>query len=264
MGAAQSTAMGGQRPKPQLLWLARRYVGQTLDVWVRFLVYIMGLERHESLVRQLVQAVKYRANVLPQHANGWYHAVGITLVEVWLATIRVLLVPDVLARYIGATFVLHIVFEVNSRLRKALVKASLTLTAKGRRTLRLRRQLENASSFMERLTIAGELDKIEGKDKWREDPSSDLFLYERILNKTQMYKVWVCVNKLLDRQRAQYVSLFSCDSACTLTMTSWESCLHYEPVCFASTGGSDTHACTLSAMVSYMLVRTCCRVEPVH
>lgn len=193
MGASQSTAIGSQRPKPQLLWLARRYMGQTLDVWVRFLVYIMGLERHESLVRQLVQAFKYRANVLPQHANGWYHAVGITLVELWLATIRVLLVPDVLARYIGATFVLHIVFEVNSRLRKALIKASLTLTAKGRRTLRLRRQLENANSFMERLTIAGELDKIEGKDKWREDPSSDLFLYERILNKTQMYKVWKCI-----------------------------------------------------------------------
>lgn len=111
-----------------------------------------------------------------------------TLVELWLRTLRAVVVPDVFARYLCATFVLHIIYELQSVARRVLGNACLRLTAKGRRTLRLRQQLENVKSFQERQSIAGELDKLEGKDKWREDPASGLFLYERVMNKTQMYK----------------------------------------------------------------------------
>ncbi|GLE03090.1 hypothetical protein PINS_up011969 [Pythium insidiosum] len=113
---------------------------------------------------------------------------AVTLIELWLRTLRVVLVPDVFARYLCASFLLHIFYEMNSRARKWLGTACLQLTARGRKRLRLSRLLEQAKSFQERQAIAGELDKIEGKDKWRENPESSLYLYERVINKTQMYK----------------------------------------------------------------------------
>lgn len=173
----------------RLFRLAAHVSSTSLRVWLRFLVYVTGLEKHDELLRRLVAQLKYRKYAPPSHPHAVAHGVLITLVELWLRTIRVVLVPDVIARYLCATVLLHIFYELHAGLRGALGRAWLRLTARGRRTLRLRKQLANANSFQERQAIGGELDKIDGKDKWREDPASGLFLYDRVLNKTQMYKV---------------------------------------------------------------------------
>ncbi|KAG2523691.1 hypothetical protein JM16_005262 [Phytophthora kernoviae] len=157
-------------------------------LWVRFWIFATGLEVHEELLWRLVQQLKHRVYRTAREKQAFFHHLTMTLVELWLRTLRVVLVPDVFARYLCATFVLHIVYELQSIARKVLGLTVLRLTAKGRRTLRLRQQLENVKTFKERQSIAGELDKLEGKDKWREDPSSGLYLYERVINKSQMYK----------------------------------------------------------------------------
>lgn len=171
--------------------LARRYLRTGMYLWVRFLIYITGLEGHETLLRQLATQIRYRPMTGSMQRGAFYHGVTMTLVDLWLRTLRVVLVPDVFARYLCATFLLHIFYEFSSSSRRMIGNVLLRLTTKGRRTLRLRAQLESANSFQERQSIAGELDKIEGKDKWRDDPSSGLFLFERVMNKTQMYKVSV-------------------------------------------------------------------------
>ncbi|KAF1335984.1 Patatin-like phospholipase, partial [Globisporangium splendens] len=171
-----------------LIVLIRRYGGTSIHLWIRFWIYITGLEKHEELIHKMIAQIKYRRYATPAHKYSVYHGVLMTLVELWLRTIRVVLVPDVFARYLCATFLLHIFYEMNSRFRRMIVHSCMQLSVKGRKTLRLRKQLENARTFQERQAIAGELDKVEGKDKWREDPASGLFLYERVMNKTQMYK----------------------------------------------------------------------------
>ncbi|TYZ65836.1 hypothetical protein PybrP1_008083 [[Pythium] brassicae (nom. inval.)] len=193
MGAAASRpqllAGDAQASAPlRLARLAAHVSSTSLRVWLRFWVYVTGLEKHDELLRRLVAQLKYRRYAPPSHPHAVAHGVLITLVELWLRTIRVVLVPDVIARYVCATVLLHIFYEMHAGLRGWLARACLQLTATGRRTLRLRRQLEAANSFQERQAIAGELDKIDGKDKWREDPASGLFLYDRVINKTQMYK----------------------------------------------------------------------------
>lgn len=193
MGAASSRPQlldGGNAHAPvRLARLAANLSRSTLHVWLRFWVYVTGLEKHEELLRRLLAQIKYREYAPAAQRHAFAHGVLMTLVELWLRTLRAVLVPDVIARYLCATFLLHIFYELNAWLRGWAARACLQLTAKGRRTLRLRRQLEDANSFQERQAIAGELDKIDGKDKWREDPASGLFLYERVMNKTQMYKV---------------------------------------------------------------------------
>jgi TAG lipase/steryl ester hydrolase/phospholipase A2/LPA acyltransferase len=159
-----------------------------LHLWLRFWIFATGLEAHEQLVWRVVQQLKHRVYRTAAEKRAFVHHLTMTLVELWLRTVRVVLVPDVFARYLCATFLLHIVYEVQSVARQVLGSACLRLTAKGRRALRLQQQLENVKTFQERQSIAGELDKLEGKDKWREDPASRLFQFERVMNKTQMYK----------------------------------------------------------------------------
>ncbi|CEG44835.1 triacylglycerol lipase [Plasmopara halstedii] len=159
-----------------------------LYLWVRFWIFATGLEQHERLVRRIVRQLKHRVYLTSGEKLAFVHRLAMNLVELWLKSLRVLLVPDVFARYLCATFMLHIIYELQSIFRRALGNTFLRLTVKGRRTLRLRQQLENVKTFQERQTIAGELDKLEGMDKWRENPASGLFLYERMMNKTEMYK----------------------------------------------------------------------------
>ncbi|RLN71997.1 hypothetical protein BBJ28_00024038 [Nothophytophthora sp. Chile5] len=168
--------------------LAKGYAHALLHMWTRFWIYITGLEKHEELLWRLMQQVKHRAYRTANEKHAYFHNLFMTLVELWLRTLRVVLVPDVFARYLCATFLLHIVYELQSVMRRLVGNACLRLTAKGRRTRRLRQQLENVKTFQERQSIAGELDKLEGKDKWREEPASGLFMYERVINKSQMYK----------------------------------------------------------------------------
>jgi len=185
--AASKSAAGGDRS----VALARRYVRTGMYLWTRFLIYITGLEGHEELLRQLAAQIQYRPALGSTQRSAFYHGITMTLVDLWLRTLRAVLVPDVFARYLCATFLLHLFYEFSSSSRTVVANVLLRLTTKGRRMLRLRSQLESANSFQERQSIAGELDKIEAKDKWRDDPSSDLFLFERVVNKTQMYKVSV-------------------------------------------------------------------------
>uniref|UniRef100_H3GKT2 PNPLA domain-containing protein n=1 Tax=Phytophthora ramorum TaxID=164328 RepID=H3GKT2_PHYRM len=189
MGAALSTSrtLTVTPHQTSLVRLQERALS-LLHLWARFWIFATGLEKHELLVWRIVQQLKHRVCRTATEKHAFVHHLTMTLVELWLRTLRVVLVPDVFARYLCATFVLHIVYELQSVARHVLGGTFLRLTAKGRRTLRLRQQLQNVKSFQERQSIAGELDKLEGKDKWREDPASGLFLYERVLNKTQVYK----------------------------------------------------------------------------
>ncbi|OWZ24037.1 Patatin-like phosphoLipase [Phytophthora megakarya] len=184
MGAALTTA-GTVTQRQDALSRLRERAQSLLHLWVRLWIFATGLEKHEELLWRLVQQFKHR---MAAEKHAFLHHLTMTLVELWLRTLRVLLVPDVFARYLCATFMLHIVYELQSVARKMLSRTCHQLTAKGRRTLKLRQQLDNVKTFQERQSIAGELDKLEGKDKWREDPASGLFLYERVMNKTQMYK----------------------------------------------------------------------------
>lgn len=186
---SDSVSLRDQSTLRKLLVLVKHYSGAALHVWVRFWIYVTGLEKHEELIYRIFAQIKYRKYAPHSPKQSVYHGVVMTMVELWLRTIRVVLVPDVIARYLCATFMLHIFYEMNSGLRGWIVRSCMQLTARGRRSLRLKKQLENAYTFQERQAIAGELDKMEGKDKWREDPASGLFLSERVMNKTQMYKV---------------------------------------------------------------------------
>lgn len=237
----------------QLFAVIQRYGGASVHMWIRFWIYITGLEKHEQLIHRMIAQIKYRKYALPSQRHSVFHSVFITLVELWLRTIRVVLVPDVIARYLCATFVLHIVYEFNAGVRGVITRACMRLTAHGRRTLRLKRQLERARTFQERQAIAGELDKIEGKDKWREDPASGLFLYERVMNKTQMYKVRVRVlwrSAIVTMSRLTlWLSVTLVSSACNSRTTSWGRCLRSEQVCSGSTGASATRGFTQSATV---------------
>ncbi|TMW64494.1 hypothetical protein Poli38472_011374 [Pythium oligandrum] len=183
-----STAMTSLPQRHALVAFMKRTMGSSWHYWMRFWIYVTGLQGHERLVRRLMLQFKYRDYAGPRQGMAVYHSMTMTLVELWLRTLRVVLVPDVFMRFLCATFVLHIFYEAKSRMQRWLVGACLRLTAKGRKRVRLTTQLQNAKTFQERQAIAGELDKIEGKDKWREDPASGLFLYERVMNKTQMYK----------------------------------------------------------------------------
>ncbi|KAF4040850.1 Patatin-like phospholipase [Phytophthora infestans] len=189
MGATLSTggAMTVTQRQDSRLRLRER-ANSLLHLWVRFWIFATGLEKHEELAWRIVQQLKHHVYRTANEKHAFFHNLTMTLVELWLRTLRAVLVPDVFARYLCATFMLHIIYELQSIARQVLGKTCLRLTANGRRTLRLRQQLANVKTFQERQSIAGELDKLEGKDKWREDPASGLFLYERVMNKTQMYK----------------------------------------------------------------------------
>lgn len=199
MGARISTENASQASILPLSTLQRRdlvhlmrfarHVGNRSLYWaLRFWIYITGLENVELVFKRLLQQLKYRANYGVQQRRAVYQRIGLTMLELWLRTARALLVPDVFVRYLCASFVLHIVYEISSSSKRQLRRLVMQLTARGRKTARLMRQLENANTFMERQAIAGELDKMQGHDKWRDNPQSKLFLYERVINKTLMYK----------------------------------------------------------------------------
>lgn len=171
-----------------LVAFARRTLGSSMHYMLRFWIFVTGLERHEELFRKLFLQFKYRHYSSANSPLNAYHCMGMTIVELWLRTLRVVLVPDVFVRFLCATFVLHIFYEMKSRAKAALHNAALKLTARGRKQARLTKLMAHARSFQERQTIAGELDKIQGKDRWREDAASGLYLYERVMNKTQVYK----------------------------------------------------------------------------
>lgn len=182
MGAGASRALAVGPTSPSLL-------SSSLYLWVRFWVFATGLGGHEALLRRLAVQLRDRPAPGAVQRPAFYHGLGLTLAELWLRTLRVVLVPDVFARYLCATFLLHVFYEASAAARGAILNVFMRLTTRGRRTLRLRSQMEGAGTFQERQAIAGELDKIESNDKWRDDPASGLFLYERVMNKTQMYKV---------------------------------------------------------------------------
>ncbi|KAI9912473.1 hypothetical protein PsorP6_006140 [Peronosclerospora sorghi] len=175
-----------QRPSSfRVLWVRAQSL---LYLWMRFWIFATGLEKHEEVVWRIVQHLQHRVYRTAAEKRAFFQHLTLTLVELWLRTLRAVFVPDVFTRYLCATFMLHIVYELQSLARNVLGNAWLRLTERGRRTLRLREQLESAKTFQERQFFAGELDKLEGKDKWRANPVSGLFLYERVINKTQMYK----------------------------------------------------------------------------
>ncbi|KAL0587608.1 hypothetical protein ABG067_002904 [Albugo candida] len=91
-------------------------------------------------------------------------------------------------RYLWATSVLHVVYEISSIMKSILKKNFLRITSNGRVTIQLSRQIEIAETFTERQAIAFRLDKLQGKDQWRQNPKSNLYLYDRVLKKTRMYK----------------------------------------------------------------------------
>ncbi|CAH0485681.1 unnamed protein product [Peronospora farinosa] len=196
MGSKLSIGRNVTQRQSSLMRLHKR-IHTLLYVWIRFWIFATGLEKHEELVWRLAQQLKHSVYRTATEKYAFFHHLVITLVELWLRTLHAVLVPDVFTRYVCATFVLHIVYELQSIVRQVLGTTCLKLTAKGRRTLRLRYQLENAKTFHERQSIAGELDKLEGKDKWREDPVSGLFLYERVMNKTQVYKKLKLKNEVI-------------------------------------------------------------------
>lgn len=227
MGSAASKAhpllSSGADRNGGSLALAERYVRSGVYLWVRFWIYATGLEKHEELFKRLAAQIRYRPTTGAVHRGAFYHGVTMSLVELWLRTLKAVTVPDVFFRFLCANFLLHFFYEMGSSSRAVAINVLMRLTAKGRRTLRLRSQLECANTFQERQSIAGELDKIEGKDKWREDPSSDLFLFDRVINKTEMYKVVLCcLDGLLvaetvgDNNRA----LLVCSTCCSRT-TLW-------------------------------------------
>uniref|UniRef100_M4B7J6 PNPLA domain-containing protein n=1 Tax=Hyaloperonospora arabidopsidis (strain Emoy2) TaxID=559515 RepID=M4B7J6_HYAAE len=173
---------------PRSLVRLQQHVYTLVRLWLRFWIAATGLERQEKLVRRLVQHIQRRTYRTASTKYECTHHVVVTLLELWLQTLRALLVPDVFTRFLCATFVLHIVHQLQAVARQVVGNAVRRFSAKGRRSLRLQQQLEHAQSFAERQSIAGELDKVEGRDKWRADPKSNLFLYERVTNKTLMYK----------------------------------------------------------------------------
>ncbi|CAH0475274.1 unnamed protein product [Peronospora belbahrii] len=166
----------------------RKRVQTLLYLWARFWIFATGLEKYEELVWVIVQQFKHRVYRTATERHAFFHYLVIRIIELWLRTLHAVLVPDVFTRYLCVTFVLHIVYEMQSVVCQVVGNTCLKLTVKGRRKLRLRQQLENAKTFQERQSIAGELDKLEGKDKWREDPVSRHFLYKRVIEKTQVYK----------------------------------------------------------------------------
>ena len=173
---------------PRSLVRLQQHVYTLVRLWLRFWIAATGLERQEKLVRRLVQHIQRRTYRTASTKYECTHHVVVTLLELWLQTLRALLAPDVFTRFLCATFVLHIVHQLQAVARQVVGNAVRRFSAKGRRSLRLQQQLEHAQSFAERQSIAGELDKVEGRDKWRADPKSNLFLYERVTNKTLMYK----------------------------------------------------------------------------
>ena len=96
--------------------------------------------------------------------------------------------PRLFVRYLAATASLQIIYEVYKRLRRLFMYFKLKSTVEGRQIQNLKSQLENAKSFAERQAIGLALDKLEGKEEWKQIEESHLFEYQRVINKTKMYK----------------------------------------------------------------------------
>lgn len=167
-------------------------------LWLRFWIFATGFEHQERLWKQLLLALKYRkyqTSLAHKYSKPWlkvYSAdlrILFLLFESAFRLIKSLLVPHLFMRYLWATSVLHVVYEISSIMKSILKKNFLRITSNGRATIQLSRQIEIAETFTERQAIAFRLDKLQGKDQWRQNPESNLYLYDRVLKKTRMYKV---------------------------------------------------------------------------
>ncbi|OQS06498.1 patatin-like phospholipase [Thraustotheca clavata] len=151
--------------------------------YMRFWLYISGLQTQATLWRNLLIDWKFRAST----KDGMLVLARNFVYLLW-RSIRLLMVPDVFFRYFVATFSLQLLFEAWQLVKQQLLTLWLQCSVKGRRILKLRRKLANAKSLSERQAIGAELDTIEGLDKWRKDPTAGLFHYERVQKKIAMYR----------------------------------------------------------------------------
>ncbi|KAH9101798.1 hypothetical protein LEN26_013873 [Aphanomyces euteiches] len=149
----------------------------------RFWLYITGLERQARLFRHMLADWKRR----PWTRHGMVILAQNAINLAW-HSIRLLLVPDVFLRFFVATVSLQALFEVWTMAKRFGLRLALQCTANGRKRLKLRTAMENARSLAEQRAIGQELDVLEGHDKWQKDPSSGLFLYERVQSKIAMYQ----------------------------------------------------------------------------
>ncbi|KAF0700735.1 Aste57867_8790 [Aphanomyces stellatus] len=158
-------------------------VSRSMSFSMRFWLYITGMQYQAQLVRNLLLDWKYRAST--EHG-----LVVLThnLLHIMWRSLRLLLVPDVFFRFFVAAASLQALFELWAVARRMGLTLFLQCSAKGRKRIKLRSAMENATTLADRRAIGVELDRLEGHDKWRADPASGLYLYERVQNKIAMYK----------------------------------------------------------------------------
>lgn len=135
-----------------------------------------------------------------KYRQNWKNGLALLSFNLFKSGLRLcdlFLVPRLFVRYMVATFFLHVVYEVVKRFREYFVRLSLQSTAKGRKIISFRKQLSKARLFQERQAIGLALDQIEGKDEWKNEPSSPYIDCERVINKTQMYKRLMVENDIV-------------------------------------------------------------------
>ncbi|ETV99157.1 hypothetical protein H310_08560 [Aphanomyces invadans] len=150
---------------------------------VRLWLYMTGLHHQAQLIRNLILDWKYRAST--EHGMV---VLAQNLLNLLWRSVRLLLIPDVFFRFFAAVVSLQALFEFGAVARRMGLKLLLQCSAKGRKRLQLRTAMERATNLDKRRALGQELDVLEGHDKWRQDPSSGLFLYERVQNKIAMYR----------------------------------------------------------------------------
>ncbi|RHY56860.1 hypothetical protein DYB34_008004 [Aphanomyces astaci] len=140
-------------------------------------------QHQAQLIRNLILDWKYRAST----EDGMVIMAQNLLNLLW-RSVRLLLVPDVFFRFFAAVVSLQVLFELGAAARRVGLKLLLQCSAKGRQRLKLHTAMERATTLEKRSALGQELDVLEGHDKWRNDPSSGLFLYERVQRKIAMYR----------------------------------------------------------------------------
>ncbi|RHY10539.1 hypothetical protein DYB36_001510 [Aphanomyces astaci] len=158
-------------------------LGRSARFSVRIWLYMTGLQHQAQLIRNLILDWKYRAST----EDGMVIMAQNLLNLLW-RSVRLLLVPDVFFRFFAAVVSLQVLFELGAAARRAGLKLLLQCSAKGRQRLKLHTAMERATTLEKRSALGQELDVLEGHDKWRNDPSSGLFLYERVQRKIAMYR----------------------------------------------------------------------------
>lgn len=155
-----------------------------LHFWWRVLIETGGFHRHEQAITKCAKYLKEepRWNRKIQ-ALGWTSAI-----VVW-QTFRQIWMPQLLLRYLILTGFLHgfhrMIQWVKQLTRKAYRRF---LHSNGRKLRTLEQQLQQANTYAEWKTIGTQLDLAEGRTKWREDPVSSLYPYERVRTKIDLYR----------------------------------------------------------------------------